>query len=69
MAIGIRETLTCPHFVIRGAVGGERHMGHVVYPSSWVHSLPLAAEVNADERGMITWSMSCHWKKLMTCIH
>lgn len=57
--------LTCPHFVIRGAVGGERHIGHVVWPSTSTDSSPGAVtDANADERGMITCKISCHWKKL-----
>jgi hypothetical protein len=57
--------LTCPHLVIRGAVGGERQIGHVVCPSSWLNdTAPAAADASADERGMMTCNMSCHWKKL-----
>ena len=58
--------LTCPHLVMRGAVGGERQMGQVVYPSSLeeLSPPPAAAAASAELRGMIICSMSCHWKKL-----
>lgn len=58
----VKARLTCPHFVILGAVGGDRHIGHVVKPSS--SSLPAEAEASADDRNIITWRISCHWKKL-----
>lgn len=58
--------LTCPHLVMRGVVGGERQIGQVVCPSSSKELLPppAAAAASAELRGMIIWSMSCHWKKL-----
>ncbi len=58
--------LTCPHLVMRGAVGGERQIGQVVCPSSCKELLPppAAAAASAELRGMIICSMSCHWKKL-----
>ena len=57
------KLLTCPHFVMRGAVGGERQIGQVVSPSPCVGKSPLAAACAiADDRGIITCMMSCHWK-------
>lgn len=40
---------------MRGAVGGERQIGHVVSPSPCPDESPVAeAEASAEERGMIT---------------
>jgi hypothetical protein len=65
MSDSSRITLTCPHFVMRGAVGGERQIGQVVCPSSRPNRSPLAAaDANADDRGMITCNISCHWKNM-----
>jgi len=60
--------LTCPHLVMRGAVGGERQIGQFVCPSSCegLSPPPAAAAASAELRGMITCSISCHWKKLYT---
>ena len=55
--------LTCPHFVIRGAVGGDKQIGHVVVPSSRRAADPLA-DAEAEERGTMICKISCHWKKL-----
>ena len=56
---------TCPHFVILGAVGGARQIGHAVNPSSCDTDSPLKlAAAIAEVRGMMIWRMSCHWKKL-----
>src|SRR5260221_9213774 len=51
---------------MRGAVGGERQIGHVMFPSSCkgLSPPPAAAAASAELRGMITCSISCHWKKL-----
>lgn len=57
--------LTCPHLVMRGAVGGARQIGHVVWPSSWANRSPLAAAVaKADDLGTMTCKMSGHWKNM-----
>lgn len=49
------QVRTCPHFVILGAVGEARQIGHVVNPSSWDTDSPfeLAAAI-AEVRGMMT---------------
>lgn len=51
---------------MRGAVGDERQMGHVVFPSSCPERSTLdAADASAEERGMMICKISCHWKKLV----
>ena len=52
-------SLTCPHLVILGAVGGERQIGQTVTPSSGlVWSLGPEVDANADVRGTMTWRTS-----------
>ena len=49
------QVRTCPHFVILGAVGGERQIGQVVNPSSWDADSPFElAEAIAEVRGTMT---------------
>lgn len=53
--------LTCPHFVMRGAVGGDKQIGQVVFPSSCPMMFPFdATDASAEERGMIICKISCH---------
>lgn len=69
-ATHLRPLLTCPHFVIRGALGGDKHIGHVVKPSSLLSRSELAdVDASADDRGMITWRISCHWKNLAKAVN
>jgi hypothetical protein len=49
-----RGGLTWPHFVILDAVGDDKHMGHVMKPSSWVEDSPSVAADRAEVRGMMT---------------
>lgn len=49
------QVRTCPHFVILGAVGVARQIGHVVNPSSWDVDPPFElAEAIAEVRGTMT---------------
>lgn len=54
------NTLTCPHRVILGAVGGDRQIGHVVRSSSSLYDPAIG-----DLGGKITCRISSHWKNLV----
>ena len=51
---------TWPHLVIRGAIGGLRHIGHVEFPS--VIAEDGCNEASAEMRGTKIWMISDHWK-------
>ena len=53
MEFGSSE-LTWPHLVILDAVGGDRHIGQVMKPSSWAEVSPSVATDRAEVRGMMT---------------
>jgi hypothetical protein len=58
--VQIKVSLTCPHFVIRGAIGLDRQIGHDVCPSARLDStVPMM-----EDRGMMTCKISRHCRKL-----
>ena len=49
---------------MRGAVGGDRQIGQLVFPSSYPAASPLEERDASAEGGTIICKMSYHWKKL-----